>query len=125
MGVASLLSPLDNLFSVDVEGEFCAINYCDMQRLSDDREDESRRNTVAAGLKDHHEYKDPQESVEAIKQIMLNACVAGAKGGVVVQNNWQYTAARAATVEFRRLNGLTNEKNPMHLIDMGSAYWIV
>jgi hypothetical protein len=47
------------------------------------------------------------------------------KGGVVVQNNWQYTAARAATVEFRRMQGLTNEKHPMHLIDMGSAYWIV
>ena len=45
-------------------------------------------------------------------------------GGIVIHNNWQYTAARAAAVDFRRRLGI-EMNHPIHLIDMGSAYWVV
>ena len=57
--------------------------------------------------------------------VLSNLYPLMAKGGIVVQNNWQYTAARAATVEFRHMHSLDDGNHPMHLIDMGSAYWIV
>lgn len=44
-------------------------------------------------------------------------------GGIVVHNNWQYTAARAAAVDFRRRLGIETS-HPVHLIDMGSAFWV-
>ena len=44
-------------------------------------------------------------------------------GGILIHNNWQYTAARAAAVDFRRKLGI-EKTHPVHLIDMGSAYWV-
>ncbi len=43
-------------------------------------------------------------------------------GGIVVHNNWQYTSARAAVVDFRRDRGL--EHLPLHLVDGNAMAWI-
>ena len=45
-----------------------------------------------------------------------------AVGGIVVHNNWQYTSARAAVVDFRRDRGL--EHLPLHLVDGNAMAWI-
>ena len=43
-------------------------------------------------------------------------------GGIVVHNNWQYTSARAAVVDFRRDRGI--EHLPLHLVDGNAMAWI-
>ena len=42
-------------------------------------------------------------------------------GGIVMHNNYEYAAPRAAIVEFRRRHGI--EALPIHLIDDNSMYW--
>jgi hypothetical protein len=47
-------------------------------------------------------------------------------GGVLLHNNWQYTAARSAAIDFRRAFGAEWElAHPVELIDGGSAFWVV
>ena len=43
-------------------------------------------------------------------------------GGIVVHNNWQYTSARAAVIDFRRNRNI--EHLPLHLVDGNAMAWI-
>lgn len=43
-------------------------------------------------------------------------------GGIVVHNNWQYTSARAAVIDFRRDKQI--EHLPLHLVDGNAMAWI-
>ena len=57
---------------------------------------------------------------ETRRDSLIHAQVA--VGGIVVHNNWQYTSARAAVVDFRRDRGI--EHLPLHLVDGNAMPWI-
>ena len=59
-------------------------------------------------------------SLRSVRPTHLLICAQ--VGGIVVHNNWQYTSARAAVVDFRRDRGL--EHLPLHLVDGNAMAWI-
>merc|ERR1711968_306733 len=71
---------------------------------------------IAAGL--FNETLPIRPTIDALSNLYDKVAV----GGIVVHNNWQYTSARAAVVDFRRDRGL--EHLPLHLVDGNAMAWI-